>query len=32
MKRTHVYMNESLYCGLSILELSKTLMIELWHD
>ena len=32
MKRTKVKMNKPIYLGLSILEISKTLMYELWYD
>ena len=32
MKKTNVKMNEPVYLGLSILEISKTLMYELWYD
>ena len=32
MKKTKVKMNESIYLGLSILEISKTLMYEFWYD
>ena len=32
MKKTKVKMNEPIYLGLSILEISKTLMYEFWHD
>ena len=32
MKKTKVKMNKSLYLGLSILEISKTLMYEFWYD
>ena len=32
MKRTKVKMNKPLYLGLSILEISKTLMYEFWYD
>ena len=31
MKKTKVKMNKPLYLGLSILEISKTLMYEFWH-
>ena len=31
MKKTKVKMNKSIYLGLSILEISKTLMYELWY-
>ena len=32
MKKTKVKMNKSIYLGLSILEISKILMYEFWHD
>ena len=32
MKKVKVKMNEPLYLGLSILEISKTLMYEFWYD
>ena len=32
MKKTKVKMNKLLYLGLSILEISKTLMYEFWYD
>ena len=32
MKKTKVNMNKPIYVGLSILEISKTLMYELWYD
>ena len=32
MKKTKVKMNKSAYLGLSILEISKTLMYEFWYD
>ena len=32
MKKTKVKMNEPVYLGLSILEISKTLMYEFWCD
>ena len=32
MKKTKVKMNEPIYLGLSILEISKTLMYEFWYD
>ena len=32
MKKTKVKMNKSVYLGLSILEISKTLMDEFWYD
>ena len=32
MKKTKVKMNKSVYLGLSILEVSKTLIYELWCD
>ena len=32
MKKTIVKMNKSLYLGMSILDISKTLMYEFWYD
>ena len=32
MKKTKVKMNKPIYLGLSILEISKTLMYEFWYD
>ena len=32
MKKTQIYMNKPLYLGLSILELSKISMCEIWYD
>ena len=32
MKKTNVKMNKPIYLGLSILEISKTLMYEFWYD
>ena len=32
MKKTNVKMNKPVYLGFSILEISKTLMYELWND
>ena len=32
MKKTKVKMNKPVYLGLSILEISKTLMYEFWYD
>ena len=32
MKKIRVKMNKSVYLGLSILEISKTLMYEFWYD
>ena len=32
MKKTKVKMNKSIYLGLSILEISKTLIYEFWYD
>ena len=32
MKKMKVKMNKPVYLGLSILEISKTLMYEFWHD
>ena len=32
MKKTKVKMNKPVYPGLSILEISKTLMHEFWYD
>ena len=32
MKKIKVKMNKTVYLGLSILEISKTLIYEFWHD
>ena len=32
MKKTKVKMNKSIYLGMSILAISKTLMYEFWYD
>ena len=32
MKKTKLKMNKPIYLGLSILEISKTLMYEFWYD
>ena len=32
MKKTEILMNKPVYLGLSILELSKILMYEIWYD
>ena len=32
MKKTKVKLNKPVYLGLSILEISKTLMYEFWYD
>ena len=32
MKRTRVKMNKPLYLGMSIIDLSKTLMYKIWYD
>ena len=32
MKKTEVKMNEPIYLGQAILDLSKTLMYEFWYD
>ena len=32
MKKTQILMNKCVYLGLSILELKKTVMYELWYD
>ena len=32
MKKTNVKMNKSIYLGMSILDISKTLMYEFWYD
>ena len=32
MKRTRVKMNKPLYLGMSIIDLSKTLMYKFWYD
>ena len=32
MKKTQILKNKPVYLGLSILELSKILMYELWYD
>ena len=31
-RKTEILMNKPVYSGLSILELSKTLMYDFWHD
>ena len=31
-KKTEIFINKPVYLGLSILELSKTLMYEFWYD
>ena len=32
MRKTQTLMNKSVFLGLSILDLSKTLMYEFWHN
>ena len=32
MKKTKVKMNKTLYLGMSILDISKTLMYDFWYD
>ena len=32
MRKTQILMNKPVYLGLSILDLSKTLMYEFWYD
>ena len=32
MRKTEIYMNKLVYLGLSILDLSKTVMYEFWYD
>ena len=32
MKKVNVKMNKPLYLGLSVLEISKTLMYQFWYD
>ena len=32
MRKTQILMNKSVYLGLSILDLSKTVMYEFWYD
>ena len=32
MKRTQILMNKTVYLGLSMLEMSKTVMYEFWYD
>ena len=32
MKKTKVKMNKPVHLGMSILDISKTLMYEVWHD
>ena len=32
MKKTHILVNQPVYIGLSILDLSKTVMCEFWYD
>ena len=32
MKKTKVKMNNPVYLGMSILDISKTLMYEFWYD
>ena len=32
MRKTQILMNQSVYLGLSVLDLSKTVMYEFWYD
>ena len=32
MQKTQIFMNKSAYLGLSILDLSKTVMYKFWYD
>ena len=32
MRKTQILMNKPVYLGLSILDLSKTVMYEFWYD
>ena len=32
IKRTQVLMNKPVYLGLSMLQMSQTVMYEFWHD
>ena len=32
MRKTHILMNKPVYLGLSILDLSKTVMCEFWYN
>ena len=32
MRKAQIFMNKSIYLGLSILELSKIVMYEFWYD
>ena len=32
MRKTQILMNKPVYLGLSILNISKTVMYEFWHD
>ena len=32
MRKTHILINELVYLGLSVLEISKTTMYEFWYD
>ena len=32
MKKTKIKMNKPIYLGMSILDISKTLMYEFWYD
>ena len=32
MKKTNVKLNKPVYLGMSILDISKTLVYEFWHD
>ena len=32
MRKTQILMNKSVYLGLSVLDLSKTVMYEFWYD